>query len=190
MQAFKDYLSRFPGYTDAIYHEVQPYLSVRQIRQGDYFLKEGQICREIGLVENGIIRLYYTLDGKEITTCFCKENDLTCAYRSMVTSQPSDVTAQAVEDSTLIILPYRSLLDLYSKNSFWQQVGRLATENEYLMTECHSRFLNDLSATERYLEILGNDHELLQRIPLQHLASYLQISPETLSRIRHSIARN
>lgn len=107
----------------------------------------------------------------------------------MITMQESDFAIQAIEDSTLTIFTYDSLQKLYEKDLFWQQVGRLAAESEFINTECHNRFLNDLSATEKYLRFLEEDNQLLQRVPLNYIASYLQISPETLSRIRKKISR-
>jgi len=68
-------------------------------------------------------------------------------------------------------------------------LGRIASENEYLITEAHNRFIRDLTATERYQHVLDNENELLQRVPLNHLATYLQIAPETLSRIRNKVRR-
>jgi len=69
-------------------------------------------------------------------------------------------------------------------------VGRLVVESEFLSSERHSRYLRDLSATDRYLQLLDDDPELFQRVPLNYLATYLQIAPETLSRIRKKISRN
>jgi len=68
-------------------------------------------------------------------------------------------------------------------------LGRLTAESEYIRTECHNRFIRDLSATDRYKEVLNEDAELMQRVPLNYLASYLQIAPETLSRIRKKISQ-
>ena len=89
----------------------------------------------------------------------------------------------------MIVLPYTALQKLYAQHLFWQQVGRLAAENEFLITTSHHRLLSDLSATDRYLQILAQDRDLLQRVPLNYLASYLQVAPETLSRIRNKITR-
>ena len=107
----------------------------------------------------------------------------------MITQQASDVAIQAIEDSTILTLSYDSLQLLYEKNLFWQQVGRLAGEAEYIHVDGHNRFLNDLSATERYQQVLEHQEDLLQRVPLTYLASYLQVAPETLSRIRKKMSR-
>ena len=189
MEAFKKYISQFPHYRPEILDDVLPYLSKKSIESGDFFLKQGKTCRNIAFIEKGLMRLYYLKDGKEVTTCFCKENTITCAYKSLITNTPSDISIQAIEPTDLIVFSYESLQNLYYKELFWQQVGRIAGENEFINTECHNRFISDLSAGERYQEVLENESDLLQRVSLNHLASYLQVAPETLSRIRKKISR-
>jgi len=189
MEAFKKYLSNFPLYSAELFDEILPFLSEKYIDEGAHFLREGKVCRNLGFVEEGLLRLYYLTDGKETTTCFCKENTITCSYRSLITQQISDVAIQAIEPTKLLVLSYESLQKLYTTNPFWQQVGRMAAENEYIVTDCHNRFINDLTATERYVQIMETDEEILQRVPLHYLASYLQIAPETLSRIRKKLSR-
>ncbi|MEL6721468.1 MAG: Crp/Fnr family transcriptional regulator, partial [Bacteroidota bacterium] len=132
---------------------------------------------------------YHLNDGREITNCFCAENTITTAYRSLTSQTASEIGIQAIEYSELIVLPYDALLRLYEKDLFWQQLERLAVEKEYFIAEDRHQFLNDLDATERYLQVLNDHPDLLQRVPLNYLASYLQIVPETLSRIRKKISR-
>lgn len=189
METFNKYLQQFPNYTPDVFEYAQPYLSYKSLAPGEYFLREGKICRNIAFIEKGLLRLYYLSDGKEVTNCFCVENTITTSYKSLTTQQESDIAIQAIETSTLVILPYSGLQELYSKGLFWQQLGRLAVESELFVSESHNRFLRDFSATERYLQILENQKELLQRVPLNYLATYLQIAPETLSRIRKKISR-
>ena len=189
MEAFNRYLKQFPHYIPKVFEDILPFLSVKKIDEGKYFLKNGKICKEIGFVEKGLLRLYYLNDGKEITNCFCKENSITTSYSSLITRKESDIAIQAIEPSQLIVFSYNSLQKLYEKNLFWQQLGRLAAESEFITTECHNRFLRDLSAIDRYKQILDEDPELLQRVPLNYLATYLQIRPETLSRIRKKISQ-
>jgi len=189
MEAFHQYLQQFPHYTPNVFEEILPFLSVRDIEGGEYFLRMGKTSKEIGFVEKGLLRLYYLNDGKEVTNCFCQEGTLTTSYTSLITQAESDIAIQAIEPSKLIIFSYDSLQRLYAQNLFWQQLGRLVAESEYMTTECHHRFLRDLSATDRYTQILDEDPALLQRVPLNYLATYLQIAPETLSRIRKKISQ-
>ena len=190
MESFNNYLKQFPHYTSEVFETVLPYLSIIEIEAGEYFLSHGKICRHIAFIEKGLFRLFYLNDGKEVTNCFCKEQTITTAYSSLITQQESGIAIQAIEDSKLIVLSNDSLQKLYKEDLFWQQLGRIAAENEFITTECHNRFLRDLSAKDRYRKMLEDDGELLQRIPLKYLASYLQIAPETLSRIRNKLAHN
>jgi CRP-like cAMP-binding protein len=189
MKAFDKYLQQFPHYKPSAYKNAAPFLSEKTLKAGDFLLREGKVSRNIAFIKEGLLRLYYLNDGKEVTTCFCKENTITSSYKSLITQKESDLAIQAIEESKLIVLSYTSLQKLFNKDLFWQQVGRLAAENEFIVSESHIRFLMDLSATDRYLHILNNDKELLHRVPLNHLATYLQIAPETLSRIRNKIMR-
>ena len=189
MESFNKYLQQFPHYTPGVFENTLPFLSEKTIKSGDYFLEHGKISRNIAFIESGLLRVYYLNDGKEVTNCFCKENTISTSYKSLITQQESDMAIQAIEESKLIILSYESLQKLFKEDLFWQQVGRLAAENEFIVSESHNRFLKDLSATDRYLQILNNEKELLQRVPLNYLATYLQISPETLSRIRNKMSR-
>lgn len=189
METFNNYLKKFPHYTPKVFESVLPYLNVKIIEAGEFLLHQGKICRSIAYIEEGLLRLYYLNDGKEITYCFCKENEITTSYSSLITQKESEIAIEAVEYSKLIILSYDALQKLYEKDLFWQQVGRLAAEAEFIRTECHNRFLRDLSATERYMQVIENENDLLQRVPLNHIATYLQIAPETLSRIRKKITR-
>lgn len=190
MEAFKNYISQFPHYRQELIEEVIPHLRNVELEAGEYFLEQDKVCRDIAFIVKGLVRLYYLNDGKEVTTCFCKENSLTCSYKSLITNTPSELSIQAVESCELIVFSYASLQQLYSKDLFWQQVGRLTAENEFINTECHNRFISDLSATDRYKQILEEDSDLLHRVPLNYLASYLQVAPETLSRIRKKISLN
>ena len=189
MKPFQDYLAQFPRYTDEAFAAVEEYLSVIELEPGDYFLRAGQVNRTIAFINSGLVRLYYNTDEKEVTQCFCRERSLTCSYASLISNTPSEVSIQALELTQLVLLPYPQLQRLFEQYPFWQQVGRLAAEAEYLVSTQHHRFLTDLTATQRYEQVLSQDAELLQRVPLQHLASYLQVSPATLSRIRSRLAR-
>lgn len=84
MDAFNQYLQQFPHYTTSVFESVRPYLSVKHLDAGDYFLRQGKTCKSIAFIESGLLRLYYLNDGKEVTTCFCKEDTITTAYSSLM----------------------------------------------------------------------------------------------------------
>lgn len=187
MESFRDYLRQFPGYTDRAFERAAPLLFEEQFGKGDFLLRMGRTSDRIAFIQQGLFRQYYLLDGKEVTMCFCREYTLTCSYRSLITQQPSELGIEALEKSRVLSLRYRDLQALYGLDAFWQQVGRMAAEQEYVVRDHHTHFLQDLSAAERYAHILQEERSLLQRVSLQHLASYLQVAPETLSRVRKQV---
>lgn len=189
MESFNKYLKNFPHYTPKAFEGVLPHLSIKELEAGEYLLFHGKICRHIAFIESGLLRQFYLNDGKEVTNCFCKENTISTSYSSLITQKESEIAIQAIEPTRLIVMSNDSLQKLYNEDLFWQQLGRIAAQNEFVNTESHNRFLRDLSATERYRQMLENDNTLLLRVPLNYLATYLQVAPETLSRIRNKLAR-
>ncbi len=185
---FKNFISQFPHYSNESFALAEPYLSTNRVKKSEHILHQGNICRNIHFVVSGLFKVYYLRDGVEITTCFCKENRFTTSYQSLISNQPSNLGIQAIEDSETVSILYEDLKKLYAQHLFWQQIGRMVTEQEYIITECYTRLINDKSAKQRYLEILNNEPDLLQRVSLIDLASYLQVTPETISRIRKQLA--
>lgn len=189
MEAFETYLQQFPDYNPAVLKDIWPNLNSVELGVGDYLLRQGQVCKQIAFIESGLLRLFYLNEGKEVTNCFCREHTIATSYASFITNQASNMAIQAVEPTRLLVFSNDTLQRLYRLNPFWQQLGRMAAENELINSECHHRFLKHLTASERYEQILEKDRELLQRVPLNYLATYIQVAPETISRIRNKLAR-
>jgi CRP-like cAMP-binding protein len=185
---FKSLIQQFPDYTEEAYNVAIPYFKLSKFKKGDFLIEEGKICKKIAFIQDGLFRIFYLKDGLDVTHCFCKENMLITAYRSLITKQPSELSIQALEDAELLIIQAEDLQKLYEKHLFWQQVGRMAAEQEFMRVDCYNRFLNDKTAKQRYLQMLYEENDIVQRVPLFYLASYLQIAPETLSRIRKEIS--
>jgi CRP-like cAMP-binding protein len=158
-----------------------------KLNRNDFFNKAGRVSDKIGFVSNGLLRSFYSLKEKEATTFFLTEGSVAVALRSIVEINPAIENIQAVQDSELIVIKRENLYDLYRENWKWQQVGRRVIENSYIEMEQRSISLQILSAQERYVQFLAKFPEVIKVVPLHQIASYLGISPETLSRIRRSI---
>ena len=165
-----------------------PYLNKKVLKKGEYFLKENQVVREIAFVEKGALRLYYlSNDGKEVNNHFFLENDYAVAYLDFLKKRPSRYFIQALEDSELLTFSAGSLQIAYDKSKNWERFGRIIAESAYAMATNRFESFLFLSAKERYLQMLKDYPEFVQRIPLYHLASYLGIERESLSRIRKEL---
>ncbi|MBS1607550.1 MAG: Crp/Fnr family transcriptional regulator [Bacteroidetes bacterium] len=154
------------------------------MNKNDYLLHEGKICRHLYFLEKGALRGYYILDGKEITHWFGFEQDFVTSFHSFITQAPAVENIQLLEGSILWAISKEKLSRLFNQYHEIERLVRIAYEKYYIRLE--ERFVNAQfkSATERYEGLLQTRPYILERIPLGHIASYLGISQETLSRIR------
>lgn len=157
------------------------------LNKNDYLLNEGSICRHLYFVQQGALRGYYNLDGKEVTHWFGFEKDFVTSFHSFITLEPAVENIQLLEGSVLWSISKETLSNLYNEYHEIDRLVRIATEKYYIRLE--ERFVNShfKTATERYEHLLEQQPHLLERVPLGHIASYLGISQETLSRIRSKL---
>jgi len=156
-----------------------------QIAANDFFLKEGQICNHIGFVTKGLLRSYfYDDDANEITTNFFPEGSLIIASDSLNNRVPSKEYIKAIEDSELMVINNERQKELYQLVPAWNQICKdLADTFSREMLERASSF-QTLTAAERYKKFCNENPQLLQRVNLGYIASYIGVDSATLSRIR------
>ena len=154
------------------------------LSKNEYLLSEGKICRHLYFLQQGALRGYYNLDGKEITYWFGFENDFVTSFHSFITHEPSVENIQLLEGSVLWAITKEKLTALFNQFQEIERLVRIIQEKYYIRLE--ERFVNAQfkTATERYELLLQQSPHILERVPLGHIASYLGISQETLSRIR------
>jgi hypothetical protein len=87
MKAFENYLKQFPDYQNGILETLQPHLTSKDLKEGAYFVHYGSVCRHIAFVEQGLLRVFYFSNGREITNCFCREGAITTSYSSFSTQK-------------------------------------------------------------------------------------------------------
>jgi CRP-like cAMP-binding protein len=152
-----------------------------------YLLTEGKTCRHLYFLQQGALRGFYTLDGKEITHWFGFENDFVTSFHSFITQEPAVENIQLLEGSILWAISKNTLTRLFNQYHEIERLVRIAYEKYYIRLE--ERFVNAQfkTATERYEQLLHQTPHIPERVPLGYIASYLGISQETLSRIRSRI---
>ncbi len=154
-------------------------------KKNERLLSEGEKSDSIYFIISGAVRVFYlNKEGIETNTWFLFENELVISVFSFFTSQPSFEYIETLEDSVFIALKKDKLDWLYEHFVEFNIIGRRLTELYYIRNEAQANALRMLSAKERYDLLLQTQPHLLQRVALGHIASYLGISRETLSRIR------
>lgn len=167
--------------------KIRSIFSPLRVMKSKYHIKIGEVSSSIGFICNGLFRFYQLKDGLEITSDFAFEKSFITSYTSLITREPSKVAVQALENSVLLTISYEKLTEYYNEKQKYERIGRLLAEQAFMQNERHLlSFLSD-SAEERYKNLIDTAPYFIQKIPLVHIASYLGIKPETLSRIRKKI---
>jgi len=161
----------------------------REYPKNEYFLREGQVCREVGFIGKGLVRYCSIKDsGEELTFDFGKENEFTCNYESFLDHSASLRSIQCLEPTEMLTISYENLQLFYEKVREGQKFGRLICEQLYLQAiKKISSFYVDLPE-QRYLHFVHNYPDLQQRIPQYYVSSFVGVKPPSLSRIRKRLS--
>ncbi|MEI9943526.1 MAG: Crp/Fnr family transcriptional regulator [Chitinophagaceae bacterium] len=165
-------------------HALQDCFEQVVFSKNEFLLTEGKICRHLYFLQQGALRGFYNLEGKEITHWFGFENDFVTSFHSFITQEPAVENIQLLEGSVLWAISKETLDKLFDKHHEIERLVRIAYEKYYIRLE--ERYVNAQfkTAAELYENLLQQTPHILERVPLGHIASYLGISQETLSRIR------
>lgn len=162
--------------------------TLKVIKRGDFFLKEGEVNNKLGFVVEGLVRYFVYKDNEESTLEFSKEGEFIAEYQSFLTQTESIQCIQAIENTTLLVTDFQGLQTIYSKIKNGNLIGRIVIEYRFghLMRQLLSIYMH--TAGERYLHFLKTFPDLVQRVPQYYIASYVGVKPESLSRIRKRLA--
>ena len=157
----------------------------------NFFLKAGEIPDRLGFNISGLLRLYYIdYSGKEINKHFCLENTVVVAYGPFLRREESEIYIQALEDTKLFVIDYKTYNDLLNSHICWQTIARKMAEIIFILGQKRESEFLLIDAQERYLQFLHDYPNLVKRINQYHIASYLGITPESLSRIRTNLKQS
>lgn len=166
---------------------LESYFSFRQIPARYILSKEGKTARELYFIVKGLLRLYYTKDGEDITAFIFRENLFAAAYDSFIRQAPGNQTLESLEESDLLVLSYEDLQKLYEELPVMNVLVRKIAEQRFINAQMIlSSYILD-SPEERYKKFRDVHGDLLLRVPHHMIASFLGISPVSLSRIRRRL---
>jgi CRP-like cAMP-binding protein len=152
--------------------------------KGFRLVEAGRIEPCVYFIKKGLVRAYSDMEDREVTFWFGKEGDTVISMRSYVTNQPGYEHVELLEDSELYRLESRHLKELFAADIHIANFGRRLAEEELVRTEERLISMQFTTALERYRELISTNPDLLQRVQLGHIASYLGITQVSLSRIR------
>ena len=155
-----------------------------KFQKGDTILEEGKVCRALYFVEKGMVRQYYYKNNKDVTEHFSFEGRIVFCIESFLKQEPSRLIVEALENTTLYAIPYDGLKELCVREREIEVLCLKILEHVAISSQQHADSQRFENAAERYDRLLREKPEIILRAPMVHIASFLQMTPETLSRVR------
>ncbi|MDW7693824.1 Crp/Fnr family transcriptional regulator [Flammeovirgaceae bacterium SG7u.111] len=173
-------------------HEAELFSSCferKVLNPGEKFVSFGRVSHKIGFVEEGLLKCILIKDEKSVIDDFAFPNNFVANYYSFLKNEPSNKDIICLKKSVLRITTREKLAEFDKKNPFTFDLARKVAEKLFLSTHEKWEDLRLLSAEERYLKLIRTNKKITAEIPQYEIASYLNVSPETVSRIRRKIVK-
>lgn len=189
MKTFSEILHEKYGLSASESEQLLAQMERLTYRKGEHIVREGERNSSLYLVAQGIWRGHYLRDGVDISLWFASEGDTLFSSWSYVADRPSLTSIEAMSDSTVFRISKQKMETFFSSSIAFANIGRIIFERQFLDMENWMINGGAAQAKQRYLALLEQNPELLQHVPLKHIASYLMITPQSLSRIRAELSR-
>ncbi|QJW89978.1 Crp/Fnr family transcriptional regulator [Spirosoma taeanense] len=179
-------LKQFAQLSEADMLMANKYWRFRTMGRHEFFNFSNSICRHVGFVLKGLFRVYYVDPNTELehNLYFIAENTFLTSLKSLLTRTTCPYLIEALEDAELLVIEHEHLQQLYAQSHGWERFGRILAEQYFLFNQTRSESLLTQTAEERYVALIENQPDILNRVSLGHIASYLGIKGPSLSRIR------
>lgn len=165
---------------------LESILVSQKYAKGEMILKEGEICRQFLYIDKGLVRQFYFKHGKEVTEHLGQEHTIVMCIESLFKEEPTKLHVEALEPTTVYALPKADLERVAMHNVNIQILYRKILEESLIISQIHADLVRFETAQDRYKKLCKLCPQVVLRAPLVYIASYLQMTPETLSRVRAS----
>jgi CRP-like cAMP-binding protein len=186
-RALRDACDELADIPDAEWQYLWSQVRVKRFAAREHLVREGHPSPWVYFIVTGLVRLYYNRDGRELVRGFDYENRWVTSYESVLTGEPSTFSIETLEPTRVLGFTGDTLRGLYNRHPCWDRFGRRVLEAQWIRQSDKARRFRVYSPEEHYRLLLARQSPLIDRVPLNQLASFLQITPETLSRIRARI---
>ncbi len=166
---------------------LQSVLVPMKFAKGEMILKEGEVCTNMYYIDKGLVRQFYFKSGKQLTEHMAVEGNIVMCIESLFREEPTKLQIEAIEPTIIYALPKARLEEVALHNVNMQILYRKILEESLILSQVHADLVRFESAQNRYRRMCKLQQQVTLRAPLVYIASYLQMTPETLSRVRSSI---
>lgn len=167
---------------------LESVLVPKKYAKGDTIIAEGDVCRSIMYIDKGLLRQFYYKNGKPVTEYLAVEGTIMMCIESLFKEEPSHQSVEALENAHVYHLPKARLEEVALHNVNIQILYRKILEESLIISQIHADLVRFESAENRYKRMCKMSPQVALRAPLVYIASYLQMTPETLSRVRAAVA--
>jgi len=185
----KRFFAQYVNLSDTELDDITARFKTKAVKKNSYLLRQGETCKDLVFVQKGCLRLYYLEDAIEISVWFAFQHSSAIEIYSFISGNPSNYFLQAIEDSEVLYLPKTELNKLYKTQPKMQEMMRNFWEDVILNLLERFTALQTDSAEKRYRDLL-NKPGYLETIPQKYLASFIGVTPTSLSRIRKQIKKH
>lgn len=176
--------SQYPGMASEGRKLIENILIRKEVEKGELLLAEGEISHNLVLVGKGMLRQFYYKNKKDVTEHFSYEGNIVICIESTLKQEPTRLMIEALETSIVYLLPYNKLMALAEQSWEVNMFYRKVLEFSLIASQVKADSWRFETAHERYNKLMRYQPEVIKRAPLSHIASYLLMTPETLSRVR------
>jgi len=188
-EVLRRYISNYITLSDRDFDYLMAKVELRNFDKKQKLIIPGEIENYLNFVEKGLVRKYFIKGREEKVTEIVNENHLINSMVSFISGLPSLYFVEAIEPTTVLSITNESLENLYNSSFKFERLTRLIISATYIQNERQNYDQMRLSVRERFIQFMQNNPDLLQRVPQKHLASYLNIKPETFSRMKHLLRK-
>lgn len=187
-KSLENYLTERALFTPKEIRDSVSFFETKQLKKNDFFVRTGEVCHYIAFINKGAVKTFSlnTLGDKAIT-CFKFENQFMTSYESFMARTLSHKNIQAIEHCDLQLISYKNFKHLLECIPSWKTLISELLEQEYLEKERYLMHFNNQTAKAKYLQLLETDLQVVRRVKVEDLASYLGITQRTLTRVKKAI---
>ncbi|HEV3222387.1 Crp/Fnr family transcriptional regulator [Pedobacter sp.] len=185
----KSYLSNYVTLNEQEFSYLSSLFELRNFQKREKLVEEGEVEKYLNFILQGLARKYFIRKNEEMVMQFSRENEIICCYDSFNSCEPSNFSVEALEDMVVVSITLENIEKLYEFSPKMERLGRLIATQEYLKKESLEYNRVRLTSQERFINFIRNNGYLMQRVPQKYLASYLNMKPETFSRLKHLIKK-
>ena len=188
LHPIRTYIMQYTPIKDCDWELIFPCLVRKPYAKGEILQREGSVCKKVSFLETGFLRYFMTQDGIDKTKFFTEPPYCFTSQRSLLKASPAEEGIEALEDSIVWEMNKKNAFRLLEECLPWNTFVRELVQEVQYYTEQILLESQNLTAEQRYIQMVENGDIRLQKVPLKHLASYLGVAPQSLSRIRKKYA--